>query len=581
MQTKEHNGIDKQIGNYQIIAELNSGTSGRVYKGRHCIFSDDPPVAIKVLHAHLISSQEQELFMHEARLLRKLKHPYILPIIDAGIHEGVPFIVMSYAEQGSLGDRLERHPGSPLVLEEALTILIQIGQALHYAHQQNIVHRDLKPGNILFNARGEALLADFGVATVLPSIKTQEGTLVGTPAYMAPEQFKGIVSVKSDQYALGCIAYEMLTGTSFVSFAHAPLEVFWYHHMMVAPVAPRQLNAIIPESIEQVVLKAMAKERTERHLDIRAFTHALQQVQVPKTAQQWYEAGQALVDRKLYEEALAAYEQAEKLDTTNVRASYRKGAVLYTLQRYKEAVEAYDHALQLDPRLLNAYIWKGRALAELKRYKEALTVYERAQHLDPDAVSIYYNKAVSLVQLQRYEEALSTFEQALQLDPHLISAHNGKGVVLEHMQRYEEALVAYEQALRLNPNDASIYSNKGVVLDSLQRYEEALMAYKQALHFDPHKSSTHHNKGVTLLNLKRYEEALAAYDQALQLDPSEVSAYNGKGTVLVCLKRYEEALLVYEELLRIDPDNTLAYNCKTEILSTLNRDTDSYQSRDH
>ncbi|MFL5592890.1 MAG: serine/threonine-protein kinase, partial [Ktedonobacteraceae bacterium] len=121
-------------------------------------------------------------------MLKKLKHPFILPILDASIQDGIAYIVTEYASRGSLRDRLNQQLNHPIPLEESLTILSQVGQALHHAHQQNIVHRDLKPANILFNATGEALLADFGIATVLTTAGTKQLGQGGTPAYMAPEQ---------------------------------------------------------------------------------------------------------------------------------------------------------------------------------------------------------------------------------------------------------------------------------------------------------------------------------------------------------------------------------------------------------
>src|SRR5947209_7797779 len=138
--TDTNSFIGNQIGNYRIIAELNSGSYGIVYLGKHIIFDDDPIVAIKLIHAHLRSPQEHDQFIQEARLLKKLKHPYILPIKEAGIHNGLPYIVTEHASGGSLRNRLDRKPNRSLPIEEALTILTQIGQALHYAHQQKIVH---------------------------------------------------------------------------------------------------------------------------------------------------------------------------------------------------------------------------------------------------------------------------------------------------------------------------------------------------------------------------------------------------------------------------------------------------------
>src|SRR5579863_664978 len=199
------------FGNYQLLDVLANGTYGRVYRGE-LISPPHTIVAIKVMHSASISSvEERDKFLQEARFLKLLKHPYILPILDVGVESGVPYIVTEYASNGSLQDRLRKTGPRPLPMGEAKTILSQVGQALQFAHQQNVVHRDLKPANILFNVRGEALLADFGVATILAT-SMKLGTVIGTPHYMSPELFRGTNSKEGDQYALGCIAYELFTG---------------------------------------------------------------------------------------------------------------------------------------------------------------------------------------------------------------------------------------------------------------------------------------------------------------------------------------------------------------------------------
>src|SRR5438874_10619602 len=141
------NGLIQALGNYRIIAEIGSGSSGKVYQGKHIILTERI-VAIKLLHSYLRSPAECERFVEEARLLERLKHPYILHIFDVGIHDGFPYLVAEYAPHGSLRDRIKKYAPHPLPVAEALTILLQIGQALHYAHQKNIIHRDLKPENI-------------------------------------------------------------------------------------------------------------------------------------------------------------------------------------------------------------------------------------------------------------------------------------------------------------------------------------------------------------------------------------------------------------------------------------------------
>ncbi len=235
--------VGQQIGNYYLATFIDSGSYGSVYQARHHIFSDNSPVALKLMHAYLDASEDQELFFQEARLLRKLKHPAILPVVDVGFDNGRPYLVTEYAVGGSLRELLRQRNGQPMGLADALRILLSIGQALSHAHQQNVFHRDLKPENILFNERGEAMLADFGIAVAFATSHTFRVGQGGTPAYMAPEQFEGLVSPKSDQYGLGCLGYELLTGRRPFDMDQAGLEMMWFQHAHVAPVPPTHLKS--------------------------------------------------------------------------------------------------------------------------------------------------------------------------------------------------------------------------------------------------------------------------------------------------------------------------------------------------
>lgn len=266
------NGLIQTLGNYRILAEIGSGSSGKVYQGKHSILTERT-VAIKLLHSHLRSPEEYERFVEEARILERLKHPHILHIFDVGVHDGFPYLVAEYAPHGSLRTHLRRYSPNPMPLEAALTILTQVGRGLYYAHRHNIIHRDLKPENILFNAQGQALLADFGIATTLSTESIIHATITGTPSYMAPEQFQSTVSKESDQYALGCVAYELFTGR--VPFTTSDIFTMGINHLMREPLPPRQLNPQLPLHIERAILKAMAKQRSDRYADIKAFILAL------------------------------------------------------------------------------------------------------------------------------------------------------------------------------------------------------------------------------------------------------------------------------------------------------------------
>src|SRR5579884_1582971 len=278
---KKHTYIGREIGNYRIVREIGGGGFGNIYLAEHLLIQNRV-VVIKVLRGVYLSSEEERNgFIREAQILENLKeHPHILSILDLGIDGGVPYLITTYAEQGSLRDHFKRRNNQPFSVPETLTIVQQVGEALQYAHKRNVVHRDMKPENILFNGKGEALLADFGISTVLSTTSVKHTEIMGTPAYMAPEQFRGEISRRSDQYALACITYEMLCG-------HRPFDAgdfisLGYKHVTGPAPSIRQFNTTIPLHIEQALLRAMAKDRSARFEDVATFLRALRQIDQPQ-----------------------------------------------------------------------------------------------------------------------------------------------------------------------------------------------------------------------------------------------------------------------------------------------------------
>jgi tetratricopeptide (TPR) repeat protein len=161
-----------------------------------------------------------------------------------------------------------------------------------------------------------------------------------------------------------------------------------------------------------------------------------------------------------------------------------EGDALCGLKRYEEALAAYDQAIRLDPNDALTYRRKGNALYGLKRYEEALAAYEQAIHLDPNLAATYYNKGIALRNLKRYEEALTALEQAIHLDPSDAHAYDNKGSALHHLKRYQEALFAYEQAIHLDPDNVDAYYGKGFTLEALGKKQEAQQAYERARQFN-------------------------------------------------------------------------------------------------
>ncbi len=268
------------LGPYRIINQIGRGGMANVYKAFQP--SVDRYVAIKVLPTQLAESKEFATRFHqEARIIAMLEHPHILPVFDYGESDGVAYFVMRYLDAGTLKDKMEA--GRPLPLNEIDRIFTQLADALSYAHSHGVVHRDLKPANALIDSFGNVFLTDFGIAKLLESASprlTQTDAVMGTPAYISPEQAQGMpVDQRSDIYSLGIILYEMVTGgVPFV--ADTPLAVLFKHISDPLPL-PSKVKPDIPEAIEQVILKALAKDPQDRFATagefVTAWKNALEQ----------------------------------------------------------------------------------------------------------------------------------------------------------------------------------------------------------------------------------------------------------------------------------------------------------------
>ncbi len=266
-ETKAANLVGQSLGPYQIVEQIGAGGMGTVYKAYQP--SMDRYVAIKVLPAQV--SQDAQFikrFQREAKAIARLEHAHILPAYDFGEQGGVTYIVMRYVNGGTLRDRL--HQG-PLPVDEIVRVMEQVGGALDYAHWQGMIHRDVKPGNILLDVQGDVFLGDFGLARVVapaqPAITSGAGLAVGTPSYMSPEQGQGLkADHRSDIYSLGVVLYEMVTGRLPYE-AETPIALVLKHINDPVP-RPRALIPGLPEGLERVTLKAMAKNPADRYQSV-------------------------------------------------------------------------------------------------------------------------------------------------------------------------------------------------------------------------------------------------------------------------------------------------------------------------
>lgn len=260
--------LGQRFGNYQLIRLLGKGGFAEVYLGEHVYLRSQ--AAIKVLLTR-VGDEEAEYFIKEARLLMDLRHPHIVRVLEFGVEMDVPYLVMDYAPNGNLRQRIPKEKRlSPTTVASYAK---QVASALQYAHDQRLIHRDVKPENLLLGPNNEVWLSDFGIALIAQtSLRNSEG-IVGTATYMAPEQTQGKATFTSDQYALGIIVYEWLSGISPFQGSFSELCA---QHVLTPPPPLRERVPTISPNIENVVMTALAKEPHKRFASVMAFANALE-----------------------------------------------------------------------------------------------------------------------------------------------------------------------------------------------------------------------------------------------------------------------------------------------------------------
>lgn len=264
--------IGEAVGPYKITSYLGQGGMATIYRAKQLTLDRD--VALKVIHPALKDDQSFILrFKREASIVAKLNHPNIVPVYDFGEFEGVSYIVMRFIEGHTLKDILS---DQKLGTKQILDILRPVSDALAYAHSRGVLHRDVKPSNVLIDTEGNVYLADFGLARIAHSGEStlSQEMIIGSPQYISPEQGKGEqADERSDIYSLAVVVYEMFTGR--VPFAgDTPYTTILGHINDPLPL-PRQYNPKMSPAVEQVIVKALAKDREKRFRTVREFIRAL------------------------------------------------------------------------------------------------------------------------------------------------------------------------------------------------------------------------------------------------------------------------------------------------------------------
>lgn len=336
-----------QIGKYEILEELGRGGFATVYKAVDTTL--DREIALKVLNPLILRDQAFiNRFRQEARVMARLLHANIATVFEIGEVDGRHFIAMQYIQGRNLRDLMQERRLLPF--DVVVSILEQIGLALDYAHAHGVIHRDVKPSNILVDEHGHATLTDFGIAKALEgtSIQTTSGTVMGTPYYASPEQAESRpLDGRSDLYSLGIVAYELCTGN--VPFRADSTPSLYYKIVHETPRLPSEANPRAAEPIEQVLLKAIAKQPGQRYQSGQELVVALRAAlkQLDELTRSLYDTAVELANERDLDGAESKLKILMAIDPSrdDARAlAERIGRLRSSNQRYQELVAAVEQA---------------------------------------------------------------------------------------------------------------------------------------------------------------------------------------------------------------------------------------------
>ena len=558
-------------------------------------------VAIKVLHPELATSLGVERFLREIGIAAGLNHPHILALYDSGQAEDLLYYVMPYIEGETLRGRLQRE--GQLSIADSVRIASEIAEALGYAHSRGVVHRDIKPENIMFSA-GRALVADFGIARAL-TVATLEpltaaGAIVGTPAYMSPEQATGSGQLdgRSDIYSLGCVVYEMLTGS--VPFTGLTAQAVMARHSIDIAPPIRSVRPTVPDALERAVLTALAKVPADRFATAAQFAGALAARAEP-TAEG--AEGQSIAvlpftnlsgdsefeyfSEGIAEEIINALTQLPGLHVAARTSSFafrgpatdlaEVGSKLKVATVLEGSVRKAGNRLRISAQLVKVadgyHLWSERydremtdvfaiqdEIAKAIANRLRVTLGEDGAPLvtpatgNLDAYHLYLKGRYYLAQRGLgLKKALECFDQALALDPNYALAYAGLadactvlaeyGVALPNVVR-PKARAAVQRALELAPDLAEVHCASGALAFICDwDWPRAARDLRRAVELNPRSVTARQWLSYYLVFIEgRLEDGVAQARRALELDPLAPLLVMQLGMTLTGAGRYEEAV---------------------------------------
>ena len=601
---------------YTIDRELGRGGMATVYLAQDA--KHERLVALKVLHPDLAASLGPDRFLREIKLAARLNHPHILPLHDSGAASGFLYYVMPYVEGESLRERLDRDHQLPI--DEAVHHTRAIASALDYAHRQGIVHRDIKPENVMLY-EGEAMVMDFGIAKAVSSAGsdtiTQTGMMIGTPAYVSPEQAAGEPNLdgRSDQYSLGCVLYEMLSGERPFTGATPQAVMTKRFTESVKPV--RTIRSTVPEPVEKALSRAMSVDAGARYKTAAQFAQALASGSVTTPTDTTTMPQQAISSAKsvavlpfanmsndaeneyfadgMAEEIINALSKIQSLRVASRTVSFalkgknedlaEVGRKLHVSTVLDGSVRRMGNRLRITAQLVNVadgyQLWSERYDREMedvfaiqddisqsivKALRVILTEGEKKQIEKARAVNVqaydYYLRGRQYFhQLRRksLEYAKQMFQKAIDIDPDYARAHAGVADCYSLLYTYfdarefnlRQADIASNKALDLEPDLAEAHVARGLAVSLSKHFEEAEREFDTAMRLDPKLFEAAYWFARSRLSQGMYEEAVKLLERAAALRPEDYQTAGFLGQALTALGKHDEAAASYRRQVKL------------------------------